>query len=293
MQGAGLLAECIGVAFACACIFAFCIEWSPRLVSRQRLFGFNEALICLSYSGENGLALVALPRCFAFTMIAVFVRTFAIGDIHGCHTALVRLLEEVQPQPADVVVFLGDYIDRGPGSREVVDTLLALNARCKPLFLRGNHEVMILDAWDNFEKAVFWQSFGGKQALQSYGADPKGDWQSQIPGSHWNFFQETLRFLETDETIFVHACLDPKLAMQDQPDDLLFWEDFSRIQPHDSGKTIICGHTPQRSKEIDNRGYAVCIDTGAAYGGWLTCLETTSGEYWQANEHGAIRSGRL
>jgi serine/threonine protein phosphatase 1 len=230
----------------------------------------------------------------AAAMIAILVRTFAIGDIHGCHTALVTLLDAVQLQPADTVVFLGDYIDRGPASREVVDMLLGLDQKCNAVFLRGNHEVMILDARYNFEKSVFWLSYGGKEAAQSYGANPKALWQSQIPTAHWKFFEETRRFFETDETIFVHAGLNPELDMKDQSDDLLFWEDFSEIRKeHVSGKRVICGHTAQRTKEIANRGFAVCIDTGAVYGGWLTCLEIGSGDWWQANESGAIRSGRL
>jgi serine/threonine protein phosphatase 1 len=227
-------------------------------------------------------------------MIRVIVRRFAIGDIHGCHTALVTLLDAVQPRSDDLVVFLGDYIDRGPASREVVETLLGLEQKYKVVFLRGNHEVMVLDARYTFEKSVFWLSYGGKEAVQSYGANPKALWQSQIPAAHWKFFQETRRFFETDETIFVHACVNPELDMKDQSDDLLYWEDFSQLRKgHISGKRVICGHTLQRSKEIANRGYAVCIDTGAFFGGWLTCLETSSGEWWQANEAGERRSGRL
>ena len=227
-------------------------------------------------------------------MIGVIVRTFAIGDIHGCHNALLTLLGAVQPGPDDLLIFLGDYIDRGPASREVVDTLLGLDQKCKAVFLRGNHEVMILDARYNYEKSVFWLSYGGKEAVQSYGANPKALWQSHIPSAHWKFFQETRRYFETDETIFVHAAVNTDLEMKDQPDEFLFWEDFTQIRKgHVSGKRIICGHTPQRSKEIANRGYAVCIDTGAVYGGWLTCLETGAGEWWQANDAGTIRSGRL
>jgi serine/threonine protein phosphatase 1 len=227
-------------------------------------------------------------------MIGIVVRTFAIGDIHGCHTALVAVLSAAQPRPDDLVIFLGDYIDRGPASREVVETLLALDDKFKAIFLRGNHEVMILDARYNFEKSVFWLSYGGKEAVQSYGANPKALWQIKIPTTHWKFFGETRRYFETEGTIFVHAGVNPDLEMKDQSDDKLFWEDFSEIRKaHVSGKRIICGHTAQQSKEIANRGYAICIDTGAVYGGWLTCLETGAGEWWQANEDGAIRSGRL
>lgn len=74
------------------------------------------------------------------------MRILAIGDIHGCDTALENLLLQVRPAPADQLVFLGDYIDRGPASRAVVDRLLALYTKCRTVFLRGNHEVMILAA---------------------------------------------------------------------------------------------------------------------------------------------------
>jgi serine/threonine protein phosphatase 1 len=81
--------------------------------------------------------------------------------------------------------------------------------------------------------------------------------------------------------------------MKDQPDGGLFWEFFDSIQPHSSGKRIICGHSPQKSGTPNNRGFAVCIDTGPIYGGWLTCLDTASNFYWQVTEKGAVRSGFL
>jgi serine/threonine protein phosphatase 1 len=221
------------------------------------------------------------------------VRTFAIGDIHGCNSALLAVLDAVQPQPADVLVFLGDYIDRGASSRDVIETLLKLPGRCKPVFLRGNHEVMIMEARDDFQKSDLWQSYGGLETIYSYNGRYQEDWSSSIPESHWRFFEQTRRFHETADRIFVHACVDAELEMSEQPDWLLFWEFFDRIQPHKSGKRVICGHTPQQSGEINNQDYAICIDTGIVYGRWLTCLETTSGEYWQSNERGTIRTGRI
>jgi serine/threonine protein phosphatase 1 len=217
------------------------------------------------------------------------MRSLAIGDIHGCNTALLQLLDHVQPSAADQVVFLGDYIERGPGSRQVIDSLLELRNRCSPVFLRGNHEVMILDAKEDPFKANLWQSYGGLEALVSYGAEFRQDWAAAIPNSHWKFLEKTVRFFETPDIIFVHACLAPHLEMQDQPDWLLFWEFFDRIQPHKSGKRVICGHSLQRSGMINNAGFAICIDTGPAVGGWLTCLDVHSGEYWQANEKGITR----
>jgi serine/threonine protein phosphatase 1 len=199
----------------------------------------------------------------------------------------------VEPTSSDQLIFVGDYIDRGPASRQVIDSLLELEKTCSTVFLRGNHEAMILEAREDPLKASLWQSYGGFEALTSYGAEFCKDWAAAIPDSHWAFLERTVRFFETSNLIFVHACLDPDLEMKDQPDWLLFWEFFDRIKPHSSGKRVICGHSPQRSRLIKDLGFAACIDTGPAAGGWLTCLEVDSGHYWQANEEGNTREGRV
>jgi serine/threonine protein phosphatase 1 len=219
--------------------------------------------------------------------------TLAIGDIHGCHRALVELLSEVNPSADDQLVFLGDYIDRGPDSRSVIDILCRRQQLGRAVFLRGNHEVMVLDARADPLKANLWQSYGGVEALYSYGAERREDWVLAIPEAHWAFLERTVRFFETPDHIFVHACLAPDLNMDEQPDWLLFWEFFERIQPHKSGKTVICGHTPQHSGQPKDRGFAICIDTAPAAGGWLTCLDPNSGRYWQADGLGHTRTRRL
>jgi serine/threonine protein phosphatase 1 len=150
---------------------------------------------------------------------------------------------------------------------------------------------MILEARHDPLKANLWQSYGGFETLISYSAEYRKDWPSAIPESHWQFLERTIPFFETPNCIFVHACLAPDLDMKEQPDWLLYWEFFDRIQPHKSGKKIICGHSPQRSGQIKDLGYAACIDTGPAVGGWLTCLDAGSGQYWQANEKGETRTG--
>jgi len=221
------------------------------------------------------------------------MRTLAIGDIHGCRTALSRLIREVRVDSQDRLVFLGDYIDRGPGSRAVLERLLCLQGECSAVFLRGNHEVMILESRDDPLKANLWQSYGGLDTLRSYNAESREDWCSAIPDSHWRLLERTRPCFETSTALFVHACVDPDLNLNNQPDRFLYWEFFDGIQPHKSGKRIICGHTPQRSGLIKNLGFAVCIDTGPASGGWLTCLDTDSGQYWQADEKGGARTGRL
>src|SRR5439155_21151487 len=93
------------------------------------------------------------------------MRTLAVGDIHGCHVALTRLLKQVAPRADDRVIFLGDYIDRGPALREVVESLLGFSGRCGPVFVRGNHEVMIRDDRGDALKTDLWQSYRGFEAL--------------------------------------------------------------------------------------------------------------------------------
>src|ERR1043166_493704 len=113
------------------------------------------------------------------------MRTLAIGDIHGCLRALDLLLETVQPQPDDVIVTLGDYVDRGPDSKTVLDRLIDLPNRCKHIALKGNHDLMMLKARDDWEEFKHWLNYGGRETLQSYGADMSwGGFAKSIPESH-------------------------------------------------------------------------------------------------------------
>jgi serine/threonine protein phosphatase 1 len=221
------------------------------------------------------------------------MRTLAIGDIHGSYVALTTLLDRVAPRVDDRIIFLGDYIDRGPASREVVESLLELSSKFNLVFLRGNHEVMIIDSYYDALKTSLWQSYGGFETLISYGAQYNANWVSFIPESHWRFFKRTSRYLETETHIYVHGCLDAEADMTEQPDWLLYWEHVDRLKPHKSDKRIVCGHSPQRSGQILDLGFALCIDTGAANGGWLTCLDVGSGDWWQSNEKRETRSGSI
>src|SRR6185436_15215289 len=135
------------------------------------------------------------------------MRTLAIGDIHGCARALDALLQAVKPKAEDRLIFLGDYIDRGPASREVIQSLLDLTKACSPVFLRGNHEVMILEARGDSTQSSLWQSYGGSETLTSYGLDslePNMDWAAALPTEHWEFLERTGKFFENDRHIFVH-----------------------------------------------------------------------------------------
>src|SRR5262245_38479045 len=116
------------------------------------------------------------------------MRTLAIGDIHGCLRAFDTLLELVDPHSDDLVVTLGDYVDRGPDSKGVLDQLLALRERCRLIALTGNHDLMMLAGREDPEHFGEWLSCGGKETLESYGVTP--DWETfapAVPGRHWRF----------------------------------------------------------------------------------------------------------
>ena len=225
------------------------------------------------------------------------MRTLAIGDVHGCLRAFDAILDEVDPQPGDVLVTLGDYVDRGPDSKGVLDRMLALAARCRLLPLKGNHELMMLGGREDTEHFNEWLKSGGKQTLASYQADE--DWQTfakAIPIRHWRFLgDDCVSYHETETHFFVHASVCPDLPLAEQPDHMLYWEtlEAGAWRPHESGKTMVCGHSVQRSGRPLVLDHAVCIDTWVYGDGWLTCLDVDLEVYWQASERGQTRVGNL
>lgn len=224
------------------------------------------------------------------------MRVLAIGDVHGCSSHLDALLDWVQPTPDDKLVTLGDYVDRGPDSRGVLDRLIALKKELNLICLRGNHEIMMLDAHrgGRGEKKM-WLSVGGVEALASYGIVPgRPATLDDIPTRHWAFLENDLvDYHESDLFIFVHATVLCGFDMNDQMDGSLFWDYLPPAMRHHSGKTVICGHTSQKSGEPKVIPGAVCIDTYAHGGGWLTCLDAISGRYWQTDAQGRKREGRV
>jgi serine/threonine protein phosphatase 1 len=224
-------------------------------------------------------------------------RTIAIGDVHGCSTALAALLDAIIPTADDTLVALGDYIDRGPDSRGVIDQLIVVGQRCRLIPLKGNHEEMILTGLYNREMLRLWLSCGGVEMLASYGhtpdASPWRRWDEAIPREHWAFLTACRNSHETDTHLFLHAGYDPNLPMSHQPGDLLRWGfvNARTARPHCSGKTVVCGHTPQQGGNILDLGFLLCIDTHCHAGKWLTALDVHGGEWWQANQRGEVRRG--
>lgn len=219
------------------------------------------------------------------------MRTLAIGDIHGCLTPLEHLWEVIAPQPDDRIIFVGDYIDRGPESKGVVDFLIGLQQEgLNVTFLSGNHEEkFFLSKIDLTDRAHWLDLWGGIETLESYGPGGFED----VPERHWEFLRKCRPYLETDTHIFVHANLEHDVPLDQQHPFTLIHKKFRKPKPHMSGKTMICGHTAQKSHVPANLGHAICIDTDPGRGGWLTCLHVEHGAYWQVNVEGDLRAGKI
>ena len=219
-------------------------------------------------------------------------RHLAIGDIHGCINALTTLAEFVGFRVDDTIVTLGDYVDRGPDTRAVIEFMIELGKTHNHVPLRGNHEIMMLDSRESMSWREMWLRSGGRETLQSYAPaeDQVGSF-SDIPDSHYDFLENKLvPYYECESHFFVHANARANVALEDQGDPALYWQKYKDPKPHCSGKIMVCGHTVQPSGEPSSNGNSVCIDTWAYGEGWLSCLDVTSGTVWQANEAGETRT---
>jgi serine/threonine protein phosphatase 1 len=203
-------------------------------------------------------------------------RIFAIGDIHGCISKLKRIIDRIDIDAQnDTLVFIGDYIDRGPDPKGVVDFVLYLRKSINQVIcLLGNHEQMFLDYLRNesFNKETFLVN-GGGNTISSYGVIETSEGiKVDVPDNHMQFFTSLLPYYETDDYIFVHAGLRPNIPLEKQSIEDLIWIRYEFINSsYDFGKTVIFGHTPLSQPFIDFN--KIGIDTGAVYGGKLTCVE--------------------
>jgi serine/threonine protein phosphatase 1 len=213
---------------------------------------------------------------------------YAVGDIHGELEKLDELLELLPLEPGDRLVFLGDYVDRGPDSCGVVQRLLELAEQWPSTFLLGNHESMFLDFLGWTDEAYFGgDAFllnGGDRTLASYGYFDRAvpDRESfKLPRDHEDFLLRLRPFHREGDYVFVHAGLGaPQMRLDDvgyalrktRPEDLL-WNRSSCDLPHRLGVTVVYGHTPAEDFGVRwNLPYSIGIDTGAVYGGPLTAI---------------------
>lgn len=209
----------------------------------------------------------------------------AIGDIHGCLKSMRAMLEKLEPYYDRKFVFVGDYIDRGPASKQVVDYLLDFRQKVDCIFLRGNHEQMLLDAFKR-NKQNLWMMNGGRETLQSYKLD--GDIVT-LPEEHSEFYEGTRFYYDTDKYFFVHAGISPSKSIAENLEDEEEMHDFLWERSHLNAfetpweKTVVFGHTPRSNPVKKNN--MIGIDTGCVYNrigyGKLTAVKLPEEEFIQ------------
>jgi serine/threonine protein phosphatase 1 len=214
---------------------------------------------------------------------------YAIGDIHGCLDHLERLLEEVNPDLHRYkLVFIGDYIDRGPNSRGVVDYIINLRKMYPAqniICLKGNHEVMLLDFLNGLNRELFLLN-GGRSTLREYWGeywDRSSD--LRLPPDHEEFYLSLKKYYETPDYIFVHGGLKPGVPLNEQDEEDLFWIRGEFIASfEDFGRPVVFGHTPLRYPLVmPNK---IGIDTGCVYGNFLTCIRLPEEKFFFAGYNG-------
>jgi serine/threonine protein phosphatase 1 len=237
-------------------------------------------------------------------------RLIAIGDIHGHCGMLVDLIDQLAPQGDDQLVFLGDYIDRGPQSPEVLDWLISFKQQHpQTVFLRGNHEQMLLDAVNAAERKLsgnnhFFDDFlalrgnglpspvfyfvacGGRETLSAY-CSGQHDYDpcevlTALPQSHLEFLQQTQFYYLRDGYMFVHAGVDPKDITGERRNNQAFLWQRKPLWKRDKNwdKIVVHGHTPV-SEPYFHRS-EINLDTGAGYGAYLTACDVLTRQSWHS-----------
>jgi serine/threonine protein phosphatase 1 len=208
------------------------------------------------------------------------MKRYVIGDIHGCLDELVILMEALPLEGADQIVFLGDYIDRGPDPRGVISYLLELKrTRAQEMiFLKGNHEDMFLSYLGLSGKhGDMFLYNGGGATLTSYGISPATPTFQErllrVPKSHLEFLQGLRRYHVTEPFLCVHAGIRPETSLDRQDEEDLYWirEEFI-LNAHPLPYTILFGHTPHK-EVLFHLPYKIGLDTGVVYGNKLSCIE--------------------
>jgi serine/threonine protein phosphatase 1 len=217
------------------------------------------------------------------------LRIYAFGDIHGRLDLLDQLLARVnadialRPAVRPICIFLGDYIDRGPSSRETIDRLIEHAEMNESMFLKGNHELIAIKCLSDRSLFDQWRRLGGLETLMSYGvrlgtlangrqiAELQSAFHSALPQAHFRFFRDLQNSFACGDFFFAHAGAKPNVELSQQKESDLLWirEEFLSSS-YDFGKIIVHGHTPTHEIEVGpNR---INIDTGAFATGRLTCL---------------------
>jgi serine/threonine protein phosphatase 1 len=240
-------------------------------------------------------------------------RLIAIGDIHGCTRELDALLALVRPQPQDQLIFLGDYVDRGPDTPGVIDRLIRLRESFENLVtLRGNHDEWFMDARNG--RARGWLSVGGLATLKAYapkivrdlGSDQSAASASpnsatlarraldRVPDAHWQFMEDCVLYHRQGGHIFVHAGLDPFKPLEEQSTHALLMGTPLLLGPpgYRGSETVVFGHKDTRKLRSDGRLLpyqpndinVIGLDTQAHATGVLTAMDVNTGQVWQTRK---------
>jgi serine/threonine protein phosphatase 1 len=231
------------------------------------------------------------------------VRVYAVGDVHGRADLLEQVFAQIDadlaayPRCKPLQIFLGDYIDRGPSSREVIERLITRSRTHRMVCLKGNHESYVSDFLQDPSTLPDWRALGGLQTLMSYGLKPSinPDAAQQVelaqaldtvlPKQHRQFLRGLPRSFSCGDFFFVHAGVRPGVPLAEQREEDLLWirDDFL-VCEDDFGKIVVHGHTPV--SEPDIRPNRINIDTGAYATGRLTCLIIETGGYFVLGSDG-------
>lgn len=183
-------------------------------------------------------------------------RYIAITDIHGELGKLNNLLAKIDIKPDDTFVFMGDYIDRGPDSKGVVERVIELSEKYNCITLIGSHEYALLHAKeDSYYNSLFW-NYGGPETVQSYGGH-----FDNILKTHGDFYRSLKFYHLTEKYLFVHAGINPRYSLEDQIEtDLVYIRSAFYMNKHNLPQKIIFGHTEFDEPQIQDD--KICIDLG-------------------------------
>ncbi|MBO6264401.1 MAG: serine/threonine protein phosphatase [Acidaminococcaceae bacterium] len=228
-----------------------------------------------------------------------YKRILAVGDIHGMYDKLIKLMEQVQFNPAeDLLIFLGDYIDRGPQSLECVDYVMALNKQYpeRVICLKGNHEAMcsnyykyeghkhsFMSEGNDLQMFLVWLDNGGKDAFRQFKKLKKLELQKRL-----RWMRMLPNHYQVGNYFFCHAGVEPYIPLDKQREDDLLWIRKWFIKMYHKDEIIVVGHTPVQHLDflpvpqfLDNN--IILCDTGSFMdGGKLSCVDVLSKKFWQA-----------
>jgi serine/threonine protein phosphatase 1 len=257
-----------------------------KIGSYSKEFSCKEVKVWRAGSSEKETRLARIPQR---------MRLYAVGDVHGRADLLSELFSEIDtdleacPVPLALHIFLGDYVDRGPHSREVLDLLVTRSQRHETIFLKGNHEILVEEFLRNPESFATWRDVGGVQTLLSYGIRPSfrpgaseqtmlaRQLAEVLPPAHRQFFGSLRRSFSCGDFFFVHAGVRPGVPLSQQADEDLFWirDEFLNSEER-FGKIVVHGHSPV--PDVEFHANRINIDTGAFATGRLSCLRIESEE---------------